>query len=859
MSDLPSGPVTVLFSDIEGSTSLWDREQDAMRQAHARHNEVLTQAFESHGGNVLKDKGDGFIVTFANPVKAAEAAVAAQRSLADAAWPEAIGELKVRIAINTGIVEPRDGDYYGPEINRTARLESLGHGGQILISESTRALIAGHLPDGLDLMDLGTQHLRGMSSQERVFQIVGEGLRDDFPPLRGPKRGRGLPSFANTFLGREPDKQQIVDMITDGSRLVTLLGPGGIGKTRLAVEAARDLEEIMVGGVHFADLAPLASPEQVGLAVAESVGVHPEGSVEVLSLVADTVTSPTLVLVDNFEHVIEASPSIGGLLASTPLLSLIATSRQPLALRDERLYRLEPLDISANGKPSAAVELFFDRAAAQGVNLTDSDRPAVASICERLDGLPLAIELVAARARMMSVNELDAMLSRSLDALGSGAADLPERHRTIRRAIDWSLEQLTQDQRALFTRIAALPAGGTMAMIEMVCGAGLDGPIFDDLAALVDNSLVDSVTGQAGGTRFKQLALLREYGRELLEQEGDLDPSMSRLVDYYLEVAPSLAKRLQTDSTADREVAADHSNLLAAMEWSLGGGRVEDMAEALLSMWIYWFRGDRVVDAVGWVEKARELMDSPSIDWLSGFFAFQTGDFPKLAERTTSALEGFRYRGDPHGQALALTFGALAREEPEDAYAMLAEAHELFDDSDPIGRFLALLFESIIDFQVGDLETSMSRREEVMRLSVGLEMPELIAWMHWNLALSSYGTGQLDKAADLFARAFSHMAEENYQEGVASVAVGAGLCEIEAGNLERGVTLLGAADATFERIGTVIWFEAAFHVDAARKRLEEEIGKAEFDRLHSEGHQLGFAETIDLTAEALEALTEGNA
>ena len=262
-------------------------------------------------------------------------------------------------------------------------------------------------------------------------------------------------------------------------------------------------------------------------------------------------------------------------MARTPALTLVVTSRQPLGLRDESLYRLDPLDVSANGGSSAAVDLFYDRVAAQGVSIDDEDRPFVASICRRLDGLPLAIELVAPRARLVSIRELDEMLEQSLDALGSGGADLPERQRTIRNAIEWSLRDLTESQRQLFARLAALPGGATLKMLERICCADLEGSPLDNLATLVDTSLVNSVPGIAGGTRFRQLVPLREYGVELLRSSGGYGPAMDRLIDYYVEMAPVWGLSMQSDRSVDAMIMADQSNLVNAMRWSLESGRCD--------------------------------------------------------------------------------------------------------------------------------------------------------------------------------------------------------------------------------------------------------------------------------------------
>jgi predicted ATPase/class 3 adenylate cyclase len=845
----------MLFTDIEGSTERWDQDRDSMRRAHVLHHELLTEAFARHGGYVVKDKGDGFIVVFSRPSDAIDAAVAAQRSLGTAEWPQPIDGLRVRMAINTGLLEPEKGDYYGPEVNKVARLEAAANGGQILISDSTRALCDGHLADGLQLNDLGLQKLRGVHHPERVFELVGEGLLAGFPVLdTAADRGKPLPAFENTFVGRDDEIEALRSLVQSGARLVTILGPGGIGKTRLAIEAARTITERMDWGANFADLAPLTSADEVSLVVAESVGVHAEGTVDVMALVSERVTYPILVVVDNFEHVIDASRSIGELLARTPALTLVVTSRQPLGLRDESLYRLDPLDVSANGGSSAAVDLFYDRVAAQGVSIDDEDRPFVASICRRLDGLPLAIELVAPRARLVSIRELDEMLEQSLDALGSGGADLPERQRTIRNAIEWSLRDLTESQRQLFARLAALPGGATLKMLERICCADLEGSPLDNLATLVDNSLVNSVSGIPGGTRFRQLVPLREYGVELLHSSGGYGPAMDRLIDYYVEMAPVWGLSMQSDRSVDAMIMADQPNLVNAMRWSLESGRFDDMAEVTKAMWVYWFKGDRIAPAVDWLSDAGDTHRTPVVDWLVGFFAFQQGDFQTLATRMPAALAGFEESGDQLGTALALTFGGPAIEDPESAHAMLDRAGELFGESAPIGGFMVAIFKSVVDFQTGDFEMCLRRREAALARVDKLGLDEMTAWIHWNLAWAYYAVGRFDDAGDSFGIAFEYMAADNYQEGVASSAEGIALLDIKAGNVERGLHLLGGATAAFDRIGTASWFEAGFHVGQTTETLRSEVGSDEFDRSFAEGRALTFAELIDLTAEALDSL-----
>ncbi|MFZ0014881.1 MAG: AAA family ATPase [Acidimicrobiia bacterium] len=855
MSELPSGLVSILFTDIENSTSHWDNARDAMRQAHTLHNELLTRAFTQHGGTVVKDKGDGFIVVFSKPLDAIAAAAAAQRSLGTARWPDVIDEIRARMAINTALLEPENGDYYGPEVNKVARMEASAHGGQILLSDSTRALCEGQIPDGLSLQDLGLQRLRGVSHPERVFGLVGAGLLDGFPELdTSADRGHPLPNFDNTFVGRGTEIKALQTLIDGGSRLVTVLGPGGIGKSRLAVETARSIARSMPGGSHFADLAPLDSSDQVSRAVAESLGVHAEGSAEVLALVAERITTPTLIVIDNFEHVMQASRSIGDLLANSSTLTAIVTSRQPLGLRNESLYHLDPLDVAANGGRSPAVELFYDRVASQGVVLTDADLPLVASICRRLDGLPLAIELVAPRARLVSIHELDQMLEQSIDALGSGGADLPERHRTMRNAIEWSLKELSESQRLLFSRLAALPAGATLKMLERICCFDLEGSPLQNVATLVDNSLVDAVTDLAGGTRFRQLAPLREYGIELLQAGDEYGRAMGRLVDYYVEEAPRLGIAMQFDSTMDEMVTVDQPNVLAAMRWSLQSGRVEDMAEVTKQMWVYWFKGDRIGPAVDWVAEADKKLKSPVLDWLAGFLAFQQGDFETVFTRMAKARAGFEEADDDLGLALALTFGATVIEDPEQAHSMLDRALGLFGSGSPVGEFMAVVFKSIVDFQTGDIEASLRRRESALASIDDIGLDELTAWARWNLAWAYYAVGEFSEALSSFGFAFEYMAADGYQEGVASSAEGVALIDIAAGNVERGLRTLGGASAAFERIGTVSWMEAGFHVGQNSESLSAEIGQSEFDRLIGEGRSLTFDGLIDVTREALEQL-----
>ncbi|MEE8407198.1 MAG: adenylate/guanylate cyclase domain-containing protein, partial [Acidimicrobiia bacterium] len=684
-NSLPSGTVTLLFTDIEDSSGKWEEHRSEMAAALTQHNRLLIEAISGNGGVVVKDKGDGFFAAFPSADAALSCALDAQLSLRAADWPDAIGTLKVRMALHTGTVRNENGDYHGPVVNRVARLEGIAHGGQVLVSEATKTLVEDSLPEGASLVDLGTHALRGMERAERVFQLMAPDLADEFPPLLSAVGGIALPSYPTSFVGRSTELQAIGELLDGEGRLVTLLGPGGIGKTRLAVETARDMANGLAGGAFFVDLARFSEADDVGFAIAEAVGAHPEGTASNVTLAAARITRPTLLVLDNFEHLASAATTVAELLELATDVRVIATSRTPLHIRGERIFPIEPLS-SQNGSGSvpAAVELFYERAAGFGVSLGDegSDAEAVRSIVRRLDGLPLAIELVAARTRLIGIGELDAMLARSLDAVGSGAADLPVRQRTIRSTIDWSLKALTEGQRNLFSQLSIFPAGATLAQLEDVSGPDIGGDLLHELAALVDNSLVNVVTDQPGGTRYRQLALLRDYGAELLSQSGSTDLIMGRLVDYYVATVPEQGRRIQTSDTVEKEIRADHDSLVAAMNWSLDHDRAADMVDGVCDIWVYWFNGDRAMSAAQWVAIADEQLDTPKLDWLVGFFAFQTGDFEKAVARFMGAIERFEETEDAEWKAMSQGFAGALFEDLDAGREMLEAAVSQFGEHD---------------------------------------------------------------------------------------------------------------------------------------------------------------------------------
>lgn len=854
MSDLPSGTVALLFTDIEGSSTLWDNHRSAMASALVAHNHILREAITASGGVIVKDKGDGFFAAFSSADQAVAAALAAQRGVTAADWGDPIGEIRVRMAIHVGTVDGSTGDYHGPVVNRVARLEGIAHGGQVVMSDATRVLVEDTLPDGVTLRDLGAHTLRGMSRPERVFQLVADGLTADFPPLRVDSRpGIPLPDFPTSFVGREADEMAIIDLLADDScRLVTLLGPGGIGKTRLGVETARAAATDYAGGAFFVDLTPVSASSDVAIAIAAALGARPEGNVSPIALAADQVTEPTLLVLDNFEHVQEASPLASELLRATNHLDLIATSRAPLRVRGERIFNVEPL--ASNGDNSSpAVALFYQRAAEHGVDLqrTGAEAEAVRDICRHLDGLPLAIELVAARTRLMGVTELAPMIRRSLDALGTGASDLPERQRTIRSTIDWSLRALTDVERGLFARLSVFPDGATFAQVEAIA------PEIDTLgtlATLVDNSLVTVVSGLPGGTRYRQLVLLREYAGELLDAADARTETMERLVDHYIRIAPELGRRQRQSEEAIDEVDRDYNNLTATMQWVAETGyRADEMLDAQCELWVYWFNGDLVARALEWFTPLDAQVNTAKADWLAGLFELQRGDYAAAVPRLYAALERFTAEGDGFWRAMAQVFAGMLTEDTAAASEMLEEAHRYFaEPRDPVDGLMPRLVLSMKHAERGDWDAAIALRQELRDDFASIDYPVMDAWIDVNLAVALTASGRYEEARTVLLRGFELMVQVGNKEGLVNAAEIASTLAIATGETELGLRLVGGCSAFLDKLGVGHWPEMEMLFGPTIAALKQRIGDATYDRLVAGGSSLSIRDIEAMTRAFLE-------
>ncbi|TMG81335.1 MAG: adenylate/guanylate cyclase domain-containing protein, partial [Betaproteobacteria bacterium] len=599
------GVVTFLFTDIEGSTRLWEQEPERMRPALARHDAIARAAVEGHRGIVVKTAGDGVHATFDDPLDAIGATLQLQQALADSTATGGIA-FRVRCGLHLGVDERRDNDFFGPAVNRAARIMSVAHGGQVLLSEAVALLVRGRLPAGVTLRDLGAVRLRDLASPERVYQVVHPQLRQDFPALRSLEATpNNLPQQVTSFIGRGFDLTE-VKKILGNTRLLTLLGVGGIGKTRLSLQVAADMLDGFPDGVWFVELAPLVDAQLVPQAVASVLGVKEEAGRPVVEALKKHVKDRQLLLiVDNCEHLVHACAELAKqLLESSPRLKILASSREHLHVPGEATYPVPALGVpepSTATTPAAltqyeSVLLLVDRAvAAQPTfRVTDQNAAAIGEICRRLDGIPLAIELAAARARALSVENIAARLHDRFRLLTSGSRTALPRQQTLRALIDWSYDLLSEAERAVFRRLAVFAGGWTLDAVEAVAAdvEVRERDVLDLLTNLVEKSLV---VVEAAGGRYRLLDTVRQYAQERLTESGEEESVRMRHLACYVALAENAGSQLTGPQQGVWLVRLDleRENILGAhdyCEWAAGGAELGlRLASAVKRYWI--FRG----------------------------------------------------------------------------------------------------------------------------------------------------------------------------------------------------------------------------------------------------------------------------
>lgn len=724
---LPTGTVTLLLADVEGSTQLWESQPSAMTAAVEQLNTTASKLITEHGGvrPVEQGEGDSFVAAFARASDAVACALDLQRS--------PLAPIKLRIGVHTGEVQLRDeGNYAGHTINKTARLRDLAHGGQTVLSAATEELVEDRLPENTWLTDLGSHPLRDLPRPMRVAQLCHPDVRNDFPPLRASKSvgSKRLPTQLTSFIGRATQITEIRSLVID-NRLVTLTGAGGAGKTRLAIEVAGQMAETFPDGVWYADLAPITHPGVVAVTIARALGLPDRPGVSISETLLRHIRDRRLLLVlDNCEHLLEASAAVvSELLAGCSKMSILATSREPLMVPGEVNWGVPSLSLS-----DEAIDLFSDRArrARPEFIITDDNISAVTEICRRLDGMPLAIELAAARVRALSLDEIVASLHDRFRLLTGGARTAVRRQQTLRASVDWSHALLTEPERILFRRLAVFMGGFDLDAAQAVAGATEVErfQVLDQLSLLVDKSLI--IAEAAGGrTRYRLLETVRQYALEKLGESGEADDVRARHRNHYT----SMAAALDAPAASGHEQRTAHAltemdNLRAAFVWSRESGEAAmalDLASSLQSVWLG--RG-RIREGLAWIDAAladdganaagaaaarvRALSDKALLDSWNGSL-----DTPKLDDIET-ALATARESGDNALVLRALIARAcISIYDPDAAIPYFTEAACLARDLGDWWRLSQILQRRSYSAMIvaGDPQTTLSLMEEALDIA----------------------------------------------------------------------------------------------------------------------------------------------
>ena len=676
----PAGTVTFLFTDIEGSTVMWEAHPRVMRTSLERHDALLRAIITGAGGYVFKTVGDAFCAAFARAADAVGAALQAQAAIAAEPWP---GEtpIKVRMAVHTGAVDSRDGDYFGPPVNRVARLLSAGHGGQTLLSQAAWEGSRDGLPQDASLRDLGLHRLKDLARPEHVFELSHPRLRSDFPAIRSlSTHPNNLPQQLTTFIGRAREVSEVTALLA-GNRLLTLTGAGGSGKTRLGVQVAAESLAQFPDGVWLTELAPITEPDLVAQAMAAALGVKEQRGRPLAQTLADSLKDKrALILLDNCEHVLNASAAIAdALLRECAGVRILATSREPLGIAGEQTYRVPIL------QAFESVQLFADRAALARPNfaLTDRNASAVAAICSKLDGVPLAIELAAARVSSLSVEEIHDRLDRRFGLLTRGSRTALPRHQTLRALIDWSYDLLGQAERALLRSLAVFSGGWTLEAAEATCAGGtVAGDVVDLLTSLSNKSLTVWDQGD-GRSRYRLLDTLRQYAGEKLTESGDEQRIRDRHRDYHLALAERSLPKLTGTEQAEwlRRLEDEHDNFRSALEWCVAGSTEEGfrLCAALLRFWVV--RG-HFSEGRAWCERLlhkpgsqRRTKGRAKALHTAGALAYYQGDYLHARTALEEGLSILQEIDDRTGVAAALNaLGNVAIEQGD--YALARTRHE---------------------------------------------------------------------------------------------------------------------------------------------------------------------------------------
>jgi predicted ATPase/class 3 adenylate cyclase len=870
---LPAGTVTFLLTDIEGSTRLWESEPEAMETALGRHNRLVAGVIGDHGGVVVTSRGEGdsFFAAFPSAVSAVEAAGACQLRLNGAAWP-AGAALRVRMGLHTGEAHVQDGDYadHAP-INRCARVKAAAHGGQVLLTHATRDLVEGRLGGGFGLRELGEFRLRDLAEPELLYQLTHADLPAGFPPVR-TVAGRGprpLPVDPTSLVGRQQAIGELAGLLArPGARLVTLTGPGGVGKTRLALAVGERAGGRFGSGAVFVPLAGVTEPELVVGGIGRAVGADLAGTGVPLQALAEQLGDGAWLLVlDNLEQVTAAGRDLDELLARCPGVVILATSRTVLGLRAEREYPVPPLPLPTSvpagptGVPlqelmaSPAVTLFVDRARAvrPGFSLTEGNAAAVAAICRRLDGLPLAIELAAARTRLLDPAPLLDRLSTSLDALGTGAVDMPDRQRTLRATVEWSVGLLDDPERSLLETMAIFVDGWTIQAAAEVAGLEADRAL-EQSEALARHSLIypDS-TGH--GPRLRMLETIREFVAERLAARPDAAEVGRRHATYYRALgtqADQLLLRAEQGEWAER-LQAEAGNLAAAVRWYLAHDP-QPLPHLFRVLWLFWELQDHMGEVHGWVGQllpAAGTLDPHAraeLLWTAAVTAVEVGDDPvalSARQRLAPLLDGI---DDPFLRALCLMALAWTSAISGDLDGALREASAslggLRGQGAPFWTASAGITLGSVETAVGHYDDALGHLTEVRDLAERFGSAWLGAMSRVFLGTLALARGRPEEARALLDEALGPSLASHSTRSVTLCLAAFARWALVAGDPDRAALVAGAAEGLRRRAGVLAWPMLRPGEAEVVAQVRQALGADRFGQLFATGARLTQREAV---------------
>jgi predicted ATPase/class 3 adenylate cyclase/Tfp pilus assembly protein PilF len=912
---LATGTVTFLLTDIEGSTALWEQDGARMSQALAAHDLLARSAVESHHGVVVKMTGDGVHAVFDDARQALAATLDMQRALTDPAATCGVA-LRVRCGLHAGMVERRDNDYFGSTVNRAARIMSAAHGGQVLLSQAVIDGVREILPAAVSLRDLGKVRLKDLSTPEHVYQVVHPQLRQEFPALRSLEATpNNLPQQATSFIGRDQALEELQRLLVR-TRLLTLTGSGGCGKTRLSLQLAADALEQFPDGAWFAELAPLSDPGLVPQTVATVLGLMEEAGKPISQTLTEHLKDKRLLLLlDNCEHLLDVCAKLAdALLRQCPGVQLLASSREALGIGGEQSYRVPSLSLPdpkqahtpLSVAPFEAVQLFTERAllARPDFQVTPQNAATLAAICYRLDGIPLAIELAAARVRLLSVEEINHKLDQRFRLLTGGSRTALPRQQTLRSLIDWSYNLLHDPEQLLLQRLSAFAGGWTLAAAEQVCaGEGVeDWAALDLLTSLADKSLL-VVEQSDEHSRYRLLETVRQYARERLLESGGGEAVRVRHRDYFLMLAEEVEPKLLAAEQAEwlRRLDEEHENLRSALEWSLAeaeSGAGLRLCGALYRFW--WARGylaegrkwcARILAKEGAAQRtlecAKVLMTAGNLAWHQtdypaaralgeeslaisrecgdregtaqslnnlGNAAVEQGDYPAARALYEESLAIRREMGDRRGVASVLgNLGNVAYERGDftAARALSKEALAILRELGDRGRIAdALNNLGNVAYDQGDLASARALNEESLAISRELCDRDGIASSLHSLGGVAYLQGDLASARALYKESLANRRELGDRLGIARALEGLAAVAAALGSSLRAARIWGAAQRLREEIGTPLSPTERSRYDQRGAAARAAVGDdAAFDRAWQEGHALTLKQAIELASE----------